>query len=112
MHDAGWMHARMRVCRAWGDSRVHVCAAGLARTGNYMGMNEAELNELQTKDPEQYARMMKRSYDILSNAGAHYVVDDITGLPRIIDDINRRLVTRNTCTAQSDTGHRMASHEA
>jgi len=66
-------------------------SVGLARTGNYMGMNEDELDDLEANDPEQYTRMISAAYDQLINAGAHYVVDDITGLPRIIDDINRRL---------------------
>jgi len=56
-----------------------------------MGMNEQELDELQSNQPEQYDRMLRRSYEILSSAGAHYVIDDIRGLPRVIDDINRRL---------------------
>lgn len=66
-------------------------SVGLARTGNYMGMTIEELENLEHKEPEQYARMLARSYDILSSAGAHYVIDDINGLPRVIDDINRRL---------------------
>lgn len=66
-------------------------SVGLARSGNYMGMNEAELNDLESKDPELYSRMLKKSYEILSAAGAHYVIDDVNGLPRVIDDINRRL---------------------
>jgi len=66
-------------------------AVGLARTGNYMGMNEKELDELQKAQPEQYDRMLRKSYEILSMAGAHYVIDDIRGLPRVVDDINRRL---------------------
>jgi phosphonoacetaldehyde hydrolase len=102
-------------------------SVGLARSGNYMGMNEQELDDLENQDPEQYERMLKRSYEILAGAGgqrwanrrcmqqhvhtaqveqiwdshlltllllwfsAHYVIDDINGLPRVIDDINRRL---------------------
>jgi len=66
-------------------------SVGLARTGNYMGMTEKELDTLQKKDPEQYQRLLVNAYEVLSNAGAHYVVDDLNGLPRIIDDINRRL---------------------
>jgi uncharacterized protein (DUF1330 family) len=38
-------------------------------------MTTEELADLERKDPEQYARMLTRSYDILSNAGAHYVID-------------------------------------
>lgn len=69
---------------------------GLARTGNYMGMNEKELAELEQKDPDQFKRLLTRSYDILGNAGAHYVIDDITSLPRVIDDINRRMADGQT----------------
>lgn len=56
-----------------------------------MGMTEAELAEMENKDKETYMRLLANAYDQLSNAGAHYVIDDITGLPRVIDDINRRL---------------------
>jgi len=66
-------------------------SVGLARTGNYMGMNERELDEFQAKESDQYDRMLGHAYELLSNAGAHYVIDDIRGLPRVIDDINRRL---------------------
>lgn len=66
-------------------------AVGLARSGNYMGMTVKELDDLERTDPELYERMLKKSYDILASAGAHYVIDDINGLPRVIDDINRRL---------------------
>jgi len=66
-------------------------SVGLARTGNYMGMTEDELDKLEANEPERYGRLIKHAYDQLSNAGAHYVIDDITALPRVIDDINRRL---------------------
>ena len=87
---------------------------GLARTGNYLGMTEADLEKLQRDepgivcalsplltcspnvlarhDPDVYLRRLRHAYDALSSAGAHYVVDDITSLPRVVDDINRRLV--------------------
>lgn len=66
-------------------------SVGLARTGNYMGMTEEELDKLEKEDPETYLRMISKSYDLLSSAGAHYVIDDLSTLPRVIDDINRRL---------------------
>ncbi len=50
-----------------------------------------ELKTWETEDPEDYALNLRASYGTLAAAGAHYVVDDITGLPRVIDDINRRL---------------------
>jgi len=56
-----------------------------------VGLTEPELSALESSDPALYDRMLSKSYEILGAAGAHYVVDDINGLPRVIDDINRRL---------------------
>ena len=56
--------------------------------GNYVALNEEEIAALSEED---YERRLARSYDILSNAGAHYVIDTINELPPVIDDINRRL---------------------
>lgn len=63
---------------------------GLARTGNYVALNEDEIARSTTED---YERKLRRSYTILANAGAHYVIDTINDLPPVIDDINRRLAT-------------------
>jgi len=63
-------------------------SVGLAKTSNYVGLNEAEIRALA---PDDLERRLQRSYEILTNAGAHYVVDEITKLPAVIDDINRRL---------------------
>lgn len=63
-------------------------SVGLAKTGNYVGLNEQEIKGL---EPEEYSYLMDRSYAKLSESGAHYVIDDITSLPEVIDDINRRL---------------------
>lgn len=51
-------------------------------------MNEDEIAALSEED---YERRLARSYDILANAGAHYVIDTINDLPPVIEDINRRL---------------------
>ena len=56
--------------------------------GNYVALNEEEIAALSEED---YRRRLARSYDILTNAGAHYVVDTICDLPLVIEDINRRL---------------------
>lgn len=56
--------------------------------GNYVALNEEEIAALSVED---YERKLKRSYDILANAGAHYVIDTINELPPVIEDINRRL---------------------
>ena len=55
-----------------------------------MALNEEEIAAL---SPEEYERKLGRSYNILADAGAHYVIDSITDLPQVIDDINRRLAS-------------------
>lgn len=55
-----------------------------------MALNEKEIAALSKED---YERKILRSYEILSNAGAHYVIDSINDLPPVIDDINRRLAS-------------------
>ena len=55
-----------------------------------MALNQKEINDLSNED---YERLLKKSYEILSNAGAHYVIDTINDLPIVIDDINRRLAS-------------------
>lgn len=61
---------------------------GLAKTGNYIGLNEKEIAALPAAE---YQRKLAASYEKLARAGAHYVIDDITGLPAVIDHINHRL---------------------
>jgi len=56
--------------------------------GNYVALSEEEIAALSEDD---YERRLARSYDILANAGAHYVIDTINDLPPVIEDINRRL---------------------
>ena len=62
----------------------------LPSKGNYVALNEEEIANLSEGDLE---RKLKRSYDILANAGAHYVIDSINDLPPVIEDINRRLAS-------------------
>eukprot|EP00794_Sanderia_malayensis_P012937 gene12937-14267_t len=68
-------------------------SVGLARTGNYVALNEEEISKLAAAD---YERRLEKSYNILANAGAHYVIDTINDLPPVIDDINRRLANGET----------------
>lgn len=60
----------------------------LAKTGNEVGLSAAELESLPAADRE--ARL-RRAYERLSQAGAHYVVDGIGDVPPILDDITTRL---------------------
>jgi phosphonoacetaldehyde hydrolase len=61
---------------------------GLAKTGNEIGLNEAEINAL---DPEVLQRRLDRAYNRMEQIGAHYVVDGIWDVPAVLDDINARL---------------------
>ncbi len=58
---------------------------GVAKTGNEMGLTEAEIAAL---GPE--ARL-ERAYRRLRQASAHYVVDGIADAPALLDEITARL---------------------
>ncbi len=61
---------------------------GLAKTGNEVGLNLEEINAL---TPEVLARKLARAREGLAKSGAHYVVDGITDILPVIDNINERL---------------------
>jgi phosphonoacetaldehyde hydrolase len=61
---------------------------GVARSGNYMGHSEEEMENM---SDEEYEAKLAKSYETLANSGAHYVIDDVTQLPAVIEDINLKL---------------------
>ena len=61
---------------------------GLAKTGNELGMNEAELGKC---PPELLETRLSTAYKRMKETGAHYVVDGIWDVPPILDEINARL---------------------
>ena len=61
---------------------------GLAKTGNEIGLNEAELDAL---EPEVLQRQLDGAYLRMQQCGAHYVVDGIWDVPALLDDIDARL---------------------
>jgi len=61
---------------------------GLAKTGNEMGLTEKEIEQL---DPEILDEKLKKAYIRMAQAGAHYVVDGISDIVPILDEINERL---------------------
>merc|ERR1719397_975421 len=61
---------------------------GIAKTGNYLGMTEAEMD---AADPKELAAKVKNATDILYQAGAHFVIQTTVDLPPVIAEINRRL---------------------
>jgi phosphonoacetaldehyde hydrolase len=62
---------------------------GLAKYSNYMDIDSLE-HEM-SLSPKEMEYKLEISRDILRKSGAHYVVDDITGLPDIVESINNRL---------------------
>ncbi len=61
---------------------------GLAKTGNEVGLNFEEISALSQDELEP---MVEKARIELAKMGAHYVVDSISEVPAMIDDINLRL---------------------
>jgi len=67
-------------------------AVGLYATSNYMNINSIP-HGLSKKE---FAERAAVSRDILVKSGAHYVIPDITHLPRVVANINKRLSNGET----------------
>lgn len=65
---------------------------GLSLTGNLLGLTEAEANTLRPEEKEKAKQNIETQ---LHQAGAHFVVDGIWDLPRVIDEIE-------TCMARGE----------
>lgn len=61
---------------------------GLAKTGNEMGLTEEEIEKL---DPQLYRLRLDRAYQRMAQAGAHYVVDSISDVMPVLDEIDDRM---------------------
>jgi len=61
---------------------------GLAKTGNEIGLPEAEVAAL---DPDVLASRLARAYQRMARTGAHFVVDGIADVPPLLDEIEARL---------------------
>jgi len=68
--------------------RAGCWTVGIAKTGNYVGMTEAELA---SADPAELEAKIFNARGILYKAGAHFVIDTTNDLPAVIDQINNRL---------------------
>lgn len=49
--------------------------------------------QLASMPREELERKLNRAYDILHDAGSHYVVDCVKDVPAVVKDINRRLAS-------------------
>ncbi len=61
---------------------------GFTRSGNELGLTKAEADAL---DPAELQQRLQEIETRFRQAGAHYVVEDITGLPAVVDEISARL---------------------
>ncbi len=61
---------------------------GLAKTGNEVGLNEQELAALPA---EEVKRKVDRATEGLAKSGAHYVVESISEVLAVIEEIEQRL---------------------
>lgn len=67
-------------------------SVGVAVSGNEMG---ASLEDLRSMSSTEYAARRNRAYQRLTSCGAHYVVDSISEIPGVLDQIN-------ACLARGD----------
>lgn len=56
--------------------------------GNYVAMSEEQMKKVPATELETKVKAARQK---LFEAGAHFVVDTVTELPAVIDEINRRL---------------------
>jgi phosphonoacetaldehyde hydrolase len=79
-----------------GDTRVDIeeglnagmWTIGVAKTGNEVGLTEAEIAAL---TPSEREPKIKKAYETLLTAGAHYVVDGVADVPPLLAQIEQRL---------------------
>ncbi len=64
-------------------------SVGIARWSNYMDVDSLEDAEKLT--PEDIEYKLKITREILEKSGAHYVINELSELPDVIEDINERL---------------------
>jgi len=61
---------------------------GVAKTGNYVGMTE---DEMERADPRDLSAKIDNATNILYKSGAHFVIETTNDLPEVIAEINRRM---------------------
>jgi len=61
---------------------------GIAKTGNYVGMTEKEMEK---ENPKVLEEKVQNARNLLYKAGAHFVIDTTNDLPAVVDKINHML---------------------
>lgn len=65
---------------------------GLSKYSNLMGMSALSVEEFKKEDSMGYWKKIIDIEKIFKECGAHYVAEDMSELPQIIDDINKKLI--------------------
>jgi phosphonoacetaldehyde hydrolase len=65
-----------------------VWSVGVARTGNMVGLSEADFNALPAHEQEY---RLAEAWHGLRSAGAHFVIDSVAELDQVLDEIERLL---------------------
>ena len=62
---------------------------GVAGYSNYININSLE--DIRITSLDEFNEKTNKSYDILKRAGAHYVINNLSEISKVIGDINKRL---------------------
>lgn len=65
-----------------------VWSIGVAKTGNMIGLQEEELQNMSKNDLDA---LLQNAYDMMYSAGAHFVIDGVYDCMRAIDEISTKL---------------------
>ncbi len=73
-----------------GEALEAACwGVGIARYSNYMDVDSFEHEK--SLSEQEIQRRLAFTRETLRKAGAHYLIDELTELPEVIDDVNARL---------------------
>lgn len=61
---------------------------GVTRSGNQLGLSEAEANQLGASD---LANRLEQADSVFRDAGAHYVIESVADLPSVLESIQQRV---------------------
>jgi len=86
----------MSACVKVGDTIADVAeglnagmwTAGVTKTGNEIGLAPDEFNDL---PPDELQQRLNAAAERFRAAGCHYVIEDVSGIIPVVDDINERL---------------------
>jgi phosphonoacetaldehyde hydrolase len=61
---------------------------GVVDWGNYVGLNVEEFDRMRDENPDLLKKLLKKSSEILLSRSPDFLINDITGLPSVLEIIN------------------------